>query len=414
MDKCGICLKPAVQLFETGKEGVYACFKCQPLVPEITIEDNGEQSEHLQSQQMMVEVEVEGDKNDQGGAGDSDGLGLYCGICRKSFQKNGQLQAHIRNHRAERRFVCTYCNKAFSQSNNLRAHLRIHTNERPYKCNVCGKAFTQVTNLNNHMRLHTGERPFVCPEPGCDKAYAQVTNLNQHRKRHQNGRPMETSYDCPICGERFQQRNHMYAHRRAMFFENMYDLYVRDLNQHRKRHQNGRPMETSYDCPICGERFQQRNHMYAHRRDTHGDVHLRVPNTRKHTCRLCDLAFPSEKQLQNHVQQHVNDSLSPAEEQEEEKSSLTCVFSSCGARFSSAHEHTEHLLSAHQLRVLATSTAQPPRRGRPRKQHQIKQDEDVEIIEQDPLAIPEFTPIKIANANNFQIVSKLKLQGMFQ
>ena len=29
------------QLFETGKDGIYACFKCQPLVPEITIGENG-------------------------------------------------------------------------------------------------------------------------------------------------------------------------------------------------------------------------------------------------------------------------------------------------------------------------------------------------------------------------------------
>lgn len=29
------------QLFETGKDGIYACFKCQPLVPEITLGENG-------------------------------------------------------------------------------------------------------------------------------------------------------------------------------------------------------------------------------------------------------------------------------------------------------------------------------------------------------------------------------------
>lgn len=28
------------QLFETGNDGIYACFKCQPLVPEVTIEDS--------------------------------------------------------------------------------------------------------------------------------------------------------------------------------------------------------------------------------------------------------------------------------------------------------------------------------------------------------------------------------------
>lgn len=198
MDKCGICLKPAVQLFETGKDGIYACFKCQPLVPEVMIGDNGSDQTVPQTSSNNEEEGIE--------------TSLYCGICHKSFQKNMQLQNHLRNHRAERRFVCTYCNKAFSQSNNLRAHLRIHTNERPFKCSECGKAFTQVTNLNNHVRLHTGERPFVCPEPGCNKAYAQVTNLNQHRKRHLNGGPVEATYDCTVCGEQFQQRNHMYMH----------------------------------------------------------------------------------------------------------------------------------------------------------------------------------------------------------
>ncbi|KPJ14790.1 Zinc finger protein 568 [Papilio machaon] len=199
MDKCAICLKPAVQLFETGKDGVYACFKCQPLVPEVTIGDHPSEATEPKSSKT-IEVSIDPD-------------GLYCDICEKSFQKSTQLQSHMRNHRAERRFVCTYCNKAFSQSNNLRAHLRIHTNERPYKCSECGKAFTQVTNLNNHVRLHTGERPYVCPEEGCGKAYAQVTNLNQHRKRHLSGPPPKSAYDCPVCGESFQQRNHMHTHR---------------------------------------------------------------------------------------------------------------------------------------------------------------------------------------------------------
>ncbi|XP_049879313.1 zinc finger protein 135-like isoform X2 [Pectinophora gossypiella] len=339
MDKCGICLKPAVQLFETGKEGVYACFKCQPLVPEVTIGENGEQPG------QVLEDQTEKDED-------------------KSFQKSGQLQNHLRNHRAERRFICTYCNKAFSQSNNLRAHLRIHTNERPYKCSECGKAFTQVTNLNNHVRLHTGERPFVCPEPGCNKAYAQVTNLNQHRKRHLNGRPVETTYDCTICGEQFQQRNHMYTHRR--------------------------------------------------------DVHAEVPKAssqspmRRHVCKLCDLALPNERQLQQHVAQHVADHSPSEPEDNASDGSLSCVFRSCGARLSSAHEHTEHLLSAHQLRVLTARAPQPPRRGRPPKGHtaailrKTKQ-------ERDPLEIkePAFRPIKIINADDMQFTPKLKAQ-LFQ
>ncbi|XP_047511086.1 zinc finger protein 239-like isoform X1 [Pieris napi] len=327
MDKCGICLKPAQQLFETGTDSVYACFKCQPLVPEVTLDDSdpstAEQSSNNEEEQTNHKYK--------------------CNVCHKSFQKNMQLQNHMRNHRAERRFVCTFCNKAFSQSNNLRAHLRIHTNERPYKCQECGKAFTQVTNLNNHVRLHTGERPFVCPEPGCDKAYAQVTNLNQHRKRHLSGRPLETSYQ----------------------------------------------------CPMCGQSFAQRNHMYTHRREAHST--LKSPVRVRFPCSMCDVKLPSERLLQVHMARHH-------QEDEEEQMQYKCVFASCGAIVGSPREHTEHLLRAHQLRVLATRAQSPPKRGRPPKtKDPLELDDDdqsefeVPIIKEEPQYIP-----------------KLKVRSLFQ
>ncbi|KAM3963982.1 LOW QUALITY PROTEIN: uncharacterized protein ACR2FA_002020 [Aphomia sociella] len=362
MDKCGICLKHAVQLFETGKEGVYACFKCQPLVPEVTLDDNAVDHESSEPAASNSEEDI----NES----------LYCGICDKTFQKTMQLQNHLRNHRAERRFVCTYCNKAFSQSNNLRAHLRIHTNERPFKCSECGKAFTQVTNLNNHVRLHTGERPFVCPEPGCNKAYAQVTNLNQHRKRHLNGRPVEATYDCNICGEQFQQRNHMYSHRREAHSE------VKNSSARSGAAAAGAARARGW------------------------------PRGAKHVCHVCDAALPSERLLTQHVNQHIaegdmertkndlfngkksefvdNDNITDlvvkmtgsrggggvgggggggedGDGEGGEGGTFACVFSSCSARVSSARAHTQHLLRAHQLRVLAAPAHHAPRRGRPPK-----------------------------------------------
>ncbi|XP_072934562.1 uncharacterized protein [Epargyreus clarus] len=338
MDKCGNCLKPAAQLFETGKEGVYHCFKCQPLVPEVTIGDATETEPEPEPQSSTTEEE-------------SHDTSYYCSVCNKSFQKNMQLQNHMRNHRAERRFVCTYCNKAFSQSNNLRAHLRIHTNERPYKCSDCGKAFTQVTNLNNHVRLHTGERPFACPEPGCDKAYAQVTNLNQHRKRHMSGRPVDSSYDCTVCGERFTQRNHMYSHRRAA-------------------HSAGRTRGSgaAFACGVCPARLPSERLLHLHLANDH-------PSALKHD----------------------------DDDDENSGGEYACVFPSCGARVSSPRAHTEHLLRAHQLRVLAAART-PPRRGRPPK------------VLKDPLEIPEtpvYDEVKIIKEEP-QYVPKLKVQSLFQ
>ncbi|CAH0402828.1 unnamed protein product [Chilo suppressalis] len=339
MDKCRLCRKPAVQLFETGKAGVYACFKCQPLVPEVTLADTApEETDPLEVTLTNTDEETTNLGNKT----------LYCGICHKTFYKSIQLQNHLRNHRAERRFICTYCNKAFSQSNNLRAHLRIHTNERPFKCTECGKAFTQVTNLNNHVRLHTGERPYVCSEPGCNKAYAQVTNLNQHRKRHLNGRPVESSYD----------------------------------------------------CTVCGEQFSQRNHMYNHRREVHGETRAA---TARFPCGECDATFTTERMLRAHQTQHA-----PETEDKVADGSLRCVFSGCGVTVSSPSAHTDHLLRAHQLRVMAApAAARPPRRGRPPK-----------TSKDDPLANTEYHDIKIIKEDQPQYLPKLrvqlKVQSMFE
>ncbi|XP_013167693.1 PREDICTED: zinc finger protein 239-like isoform X1 [Papilio xuthus] len=334
MDKCAICLKPAVQLFETGKDGVYACFKCQPLVPEVTIGDHPSEATEPKSSKT-IEVSI-------------DSIGLNCDICEKSFQKNTQLQSHLRNHLAERRFVCTYCNKAFSQSNNLRAHLRIHTNERPYKCSECGKAFTQVTNLNNHVRLHTGERPYVCPEEGCGKAYAQVTNLNQHRKRHLSGPAPKPGYDCPICGESFQQRNHMHTHRRTV---------------HEVPSEVGKKSKSSrLSCGVCGE------------------------------------VQPGSSALRHHLASHVHDS------DNDDKRVYSCVFSSCGERFMSPGQHTEHLLRAHQLRVMTARAPHPPRRGRPPK---VSRDMF------DPEENSMYDEVKIIKQET-QYSPKLKVQSLFQ
>ncbi|CAH0696861.1 unnamed protein product [Spodoptera exigua] len=149
MDKCGICLKPAVQLFETGKDGIYACFKCQPLVPEITIGENGSDQTVPQT---SSNTEEEGNESS-----------LYCGLCHKSFQKNMQLQNHLRNHRAERRFVCTYCNKGRDITSATTTEIReahselkspARSESRRAACTVCGLSFANPSLLQRHTAQH--------------------------------------------------------------------------------------------------------------------------------------------------------------------------------------------------------------------------------------------------------------------
>uniref|UniRef100_A0A182SEX3 C2H2-type domain-containing protein n=1 Tax=Anopheles maculatus TaxID=74869 RepID=A0A182SEX3_9DIPT len=232
---------------------------------------------------------------------------------------------HIRNHSAEKKYVCEFCQKGFTQQANLRNHVRIHTNERPYVCVDCGKAFTQVstrgekrwvrswvtiliyfpanfkqiTNLNNHRRLHTGERPYVCIESNCGRSFAQVTNLNNHMKTHHK----TTLYVCNQCPRKFSQVTQLNLHlitnhsaTRGFYCPQCPDKSFKQqshLQQHMKIHGTN----FGYSCTKCEEKFIQESHLLLHMKQ-HGD----------YACTMCSMTFNDEVLLKKHVQRHVDGS----------------------------------------------------------------------------------------------------------
>lgn len=97
---------------------------------------------------------------------------LYCGICNKTFQKNIQLQNHIRNHRAERRFVCTYCNKGKKYLNYYLTMKINMSNELSYTCFLSGfTCFTWHYNALSLDHLFIFNTPKHARGTGMPKSY---------------------------------------------------------------------------------------------------------------------------------------------------------------------------------------------------------------------------------------------------
>ncbi|CAH2051864.1 unnamed protein product, partial [Iphiclides podalirius] len=319
MDKCGICLKPAVQLFETGKDGVYACFKCQPLVPEVTIGDPASDVTDPRSS--------------------------------NTEEKSLQLQNHLRNHRAERRFVCTYCNKAQRKLDRFESQ--------------------NADWLNREFKVSSGS---------CTSSTSEGIKS-----------------PWPYHGYKLYSRSPQPYHGDKVFEESVALPRLQII------------FEESVPLPrlrIVIEEFvaPPRLQIVFEERAAHADVRSPLRGGAKHPCGVCGASLAGEGALRQHLAQHVVAHAQDAHAAHDEKEEFACVFASCGARFASPREHTEHLLRAHQLRVLTRTHTHPPRRGRPPKNLKDPLDlkdssiyDEVKIIKQEPQYLP-----------------KLKVQSLFQ
>lgn len=60
------------------------------------------------------------------------------------------------------KFVCEYCDRAFERQYNLNAHIRTHTDDRIHGCDICSKTFLRPYDLSRHQRIHNNTRPYTC------------------------------------------------------------------------------------------------------------------------------------------------------------------------------------------------------------------------------------------------------------
>ncbi|KAJ8901361.1 hypothetical protein NDN08_007207 [Rhodosorus marinus] len=104
-----------------------------------------------------------------------------CESCHMSFKSNYEQIRHRRNvHEGSRAYPCRHCRRSFSQSGHRNGHERKEHLGQGEVCGLCGKKFGVKSKLERHVRtVHENIRNYECPR--CGLRFKQANHLQKHQ-----------------------------------------------------------------------------------------------------------------------------------------------------------------------------------------------------------------------------------------
>lgn len=189
-----------------------------------------------------------------------------CEECGKKFRHLATLKSHALVHTGERPFQCTVCSLRFSQRSTLSKHFKNHTSDPKLQCTLCGNFLRDKDGLARHMKMPH----FNCET--CDNSFCSEKKLELHVvKEHP---PDDRPFKCDSCPATFAVRLNYTKHKNSIHRKE--DLVCEEcgarfkrtdrFNAHKKIHTGGTKIHT---CSVCKARFNQRNSLSKHYRALH-------------------------------------------------------------------------------------------------------------------------------------------------
>ncbi|XP_006825191.1 zinc finger protein 341-like [Saccoglossus kowalevskii] len=260
---------------------------------------------------------------------------LKCTFCDKTFNKNFDLQQHIRSHTGEKPFQCIVCGRAFAQKSNVKKHMQTHKvwphgtgNTLPkqvpggtsdvsddestqqssenatspvqmqhqveksidtdkdgigivvvvdnsYLCQYCPMTFKSYFQLKSHMTQHKTEQVYKCILKTCGMTWKDLDSFLEHTKTHEN----EMSYRCHLCNKHFPS---------------LYELGVHQYSHSLYPNQGPKPGPRYFRCNKCMNKYATPEAL---------DHHL-ATTSHSYPCPNCDKVFPCERYLRRHLPVH--------------------------------------------------------------------------------------------------------------
>lgn len=202
---------------------------------------------------------------------------VSCPKCGKRYPRKG-LTKHMLIH-SEKNVKCELCEYMTSDMERLTSHKKIH-GEKIYICDICSKGFPHKHSLKIHIKTHEEKLP--CPY--CGSEYSPLL-LKTHIKFRHN---QEEKFVCSFCSFETSNIAHIEAHKKAKHT----DKHANFGNTKTKR------KELSYECKLCGKKFNHRHTRRLHMNAKHGDSF--------YSCAECSFKATQKGSLNRHTEQVHN------------------------------------------------------------------------------------------------------------
>lgn len=225
-----------------------------------------------------------------------------CLKCERTFISNQRLELHDAMKHREKIHECEGCNLKFSTAKSLKVHTQKHSGK--FQCDVCVYSASSNSELQNHKLIHDAERKFVCPI--CSERFKQRQGLTEHMKQlhSSNDEPPSKAFKCNVCYKLFETSKILQSHKESHGTSNNFVVCEicgsmfrnnSQLSRHKIRHE---PKETrvTYTCEICDKSFSSKSLVTRHTKSTH--------ILKRFDCKVCKASFTRKDTREQHMKTH--------------------------------------------------------------------------------------------------------------